>query len=275
MVINFRLTVYIPPIKRELAVEKETISTVQYTGVPIKIEPKDEYSKYRACLDELVECSLCGMKLKRGQLSNHGRSHKKKIDKCVHCDKVFKYKHQTLIHIKHVHEKDHSNVATILCDICGKMLRHHNLSNHKNMMHGPDSESDTKKYICEKCGKSFRCEMFLKRHYMTKAHNDDMSQTSRKKRIRERKDYKCHFCEKLLTSQASLKTHIRIHTGERPFVCPDCPKRFRSRIHLMSHRVVHTKERPYACKICSKSYTQRGPLRHHIKKTHPPEIVDN
>lgn len=262
-------------IKLEFPVKEETISMFPYTGVQIKIEPKEECMLY---LEELIECEVCGMKMKRDEVRNHRRNHqrtnKEKNDKCVHCDKMFKYKHQTLLHIKKVHEKDYSNIMTLLCDICGKLLRH-SLTRHIKVAHSPYSESDWKKYVCEKCGKAFKFEEFLKNHYKTKAHNENTPQKIRKKRIRERKEYKCHFCDKIITSKASLTTHIRIHTGERPFACTDCPNRFRSRLHLMSHRVVHTKERPYVCKICSKSYTQRWPLKRHIKKTHhPPDIVD-
>ena len=45
---------------------------------------------------------------------------------------------------------------------------------------------------------------------------------------------------KRFTLGVDLKTHTRVHAGERPFGCDDCGKRFQRFGHLKQHARVHT-----------------------------------
>ncbi len=47
---------------------------------------------------------------------------------------------------------------------------------------------------------------------------------------------KCPFCNKIFHRADSMKTHIRIHTGEKPYKCDICNRRFTQSHHVKEHR---------------------------------------
>lgn len=85
---------------------------------------------------------------------------------------------------------------------------------------------------------------------------------------RDGRRFVCSYCGKCFTSSRSLETHVRVHTGERPYSCAQCGKRFTQSGHLKTHQSVHTGERPFACQHCGKRFAGKQNLRIHQQKHH-------
>ncbi|XP_029653032.1 zinc finger protein 236-like [Octopus sinensis] len=78
-------------------------------------------------------------------------------------------------------------------------------------------------------------------------------------------EFRCKFCQKVVHSASQLYTHMRTHTGEKPFHCPHCPKTFAVNCNLIAHVRIHTGERPFRCQYCDKSFAQATNLNVHTR----------
>jgi len=72
---------------------------------------------------------------------------------------------------------------------------------------------------------------------------------------------------KRFSSTSNLKTHMRLHSGQKPYGCDKCNSRFTQYVHLKLHRRLHNNERPFVCGTCNKSYISASGLRTHWKTT--------
>ncbi|KAK3919206.1 Zinc finger protein 236 [Frankliniella fusca] len=81
-------------------------------------------------------------------------------------------------------------------------------------------------FRCDHCYRSFTVKSTLNSH--RKTHISDLP-----------KMFACHVCNLRFSTKGSLKVHMRLHTGSKPFKCPLCPLRFRTSGHRKAHLQSH------------------------------------
>uniref|UniRef100_A0A2A4JBW9 Protein krueppel n=1 Tax=Heliothis virescens TaxID=7102 RepID=A0A2A4JBW9_HELVI len=89
---------------------------------------------------------------------------------------------------------------------------------------------------------------------------------SPKTKMKKNRKHQCFICGKVMSSRFRLKTHMRTHTGERPYTCQHCNKNFSLAQNLKVHLRIHTGEKPLQCTICGESFAQSAGLIVHKRK---------
>ncbi|CAJ1073208.1 histone-lysine N-methyltransferase PRDM9 [Xyrichtys novacula] len=85
------------------------------------------------------------------------------------------------------------------------------------------------------------------------------------------KPFTCQHCPYSSRLKASLRQHLRTHTGERPYRCAECAYASIDRSSLLRHRRTHSQERPYRCDLCDYSSIQKKSLDLHARRHHTGE----
>lgn len=124
-------------------------------------------------------------------------------------------------------------------------------------------------YTCKYCGQTFQLPSLLRRHY-NQCHQKCYQPPvvgSRRTKLQLYppgcSPFCCTVCNREFNRMENLKTHLRIHTGERPYTCSVCSKCFRHSGALTRHFRIHTGEKPYICGQCGKSFRNCGGLKFH------------
>lgn len=105
-----------------------------------------------------------------------------------------------------------------------------------------------------------------KRHSMASSSADNQNGFSE----REKKDsnlFCCPWpcCERVFSRFYNLRSHYRIHSGEKPFSCEFCDLSFARNHDLKRHERIHSQKKAFECSRCHKGFSRNDAMSRHIR----------
>ena len=179
-------------------------------------------------------CGRCGKNFIKSALLHqhlaevHGDERARKMQ-CHVCDKWVSNER-----VMAGHQNMHMGIKPFKCTFCDRSFQTQtNMRTHRKEAHAEEwkvergkltSNGRTSSKPCPNCGDTFPLKSDLNQH-LAEIHEDN-----------EARELQCQTCDKWLSTKLKLNSHIRTHTGERPFQCNFCPISFLSESTMSAHR---------------------------------------
>lgn len=233
-------------------------------------EERHNHQRHHRCSEsgEPVQCSFCLEWCHSGkEWEIHQHCHVQGGFKCLHCDFKEKTWKKTLKHIHTQHKQAEAN-------------------QDNQIAHSRDIQQLSSSAKYPECLRRMQPELWSqirKKKVKNRAVGKEKSNEGGKDRVKHlkaetsvgltvtrRKEFCCNLCDKKFSTKLTMRRHMGIHQGDKPFKCPHCHYCTRLKASLIQHLRIHTGEKPYKCLQCSYASIDRSSLRRH-SRTHTQE----